>query len=991
MATTPTTSYPNYTNISEIKSYWLETIAPHYLDLNNINNYNSGIFGYVNEVMGNTTEDAFNATAIARREFYPVSAQFISSLYAMATLQSIDIPLCTPATCKAALIIPQNEIIENSTYEDGVYTCVIDNCLKIFAKDLQFMLDYPIIIISRKTTQWTHTAHYDITVSNTLNTNTSARYISNKVIKDAGTNYVALFIDCIRQLEMTEYSNVVIKDSIMDTITMDIDFDGSLANFEVFYKETSNSAEMQLTKVMINATTPSTPYVQYELINQNKLRFTFAYNSIFTPQYNSEIITRIYTSEGSDGNFNSFSEDLVCSSDSEKYPYNANMTILGKVNGSAMGGSDQMLTEEFRNTVLKAYSTNNTITTTSDLQIHFDDIADDIEHARVLFKKKRDDPLIRLWGAYCVIKDEDENVVPTNTLDIECLKSELVEDVTESVQRMSIYPGTIFEYKNDDSYVAVISKNEDGSGISSIFDINSLARDEGKHYFTNPFLIMINLSPNNVGYYLNSIDKYMAIEYTYINDSSAQQFIGGTLHVYRNAISGDRYYTFRMNITPASDLDINTLITQPDSSADDNEIRAKYNGRVKSSEIYTDDAIGANYIRYTIEYDVDDEGEKYQHIQASNTLPIGKASVTGYKMNLKVGDTFIQDDILATKRVTDLGQLFIMGDLNYMLYANEYYMPFSIQDVDSSTGDVILEAYLGTDDTIDLAEKLTVNHGIYNKDGTENTFIAIDMANLILEMNVLYNNNGDNIQNKYTEYAGFNNFTLTNVYISDEGDTFDLINTLPFIRSTVDFVPGGDLDGDFKITISESPMIGAEWAADLKMYDYLVEKYASIDSKLNDAYTSLENNFSIDSKFYNTYGKARFYSVGNQVDTLSKLDSVKCKFHFGVSLNIISSTEQFITEFRDFIQDYIESDEKITSIGQDLYIMNMIAALRQNFSEIAYIEYYGFNSYDYMAQRIVGPDLEEYFEDFIPEFLNLEIVTDVNGTKHPNITVDILQ
>ena len=265
------------------------------------------------------------------------------------------------------------------------------------------------------------------------------------------------------------------------------------------------------------------------------------------------------------------------------------------------------------------------------------------------------------------------------------------------------------------------------------------------------------------------------------------------------------------------------------------------------------------------------------------------------------------------------------------------------------------------------------------------------MANLILEMNVLYNNNGDNIQNKYTEYAGFNNFTLTNVYISAEGDTFDLINTLPFIRSTVDFVPGGDLDGDFKITISESPMIGAEWAADLEMYDYLVEKYASIDSKLNDAYTSLENNFSIDSKFYNTYGKARFYSVGNQVDTLSKLDSVKCKFHFGVSLNIISSTEQFITEFRDFIQDYIESDEKITSIGQDLYIMNMIAALRQNFSEIAYIEYYGFNSYDYMAQRIVGPDLEEYFEDFIPEFLNLEIITDVNGTKHPNITVDILQ
>ena len=140
MATTTKTVYASYTNISDIKSYWYNQIAPNYLDFNNYNNYNVGIFGYVNEVMANTTEDAFNATAIARREFYPVTAQFASSLYTMAALQSIEIPLTTPATCKCALIIPQDEIIENSTYSDGLYECTIDNCLKIFAKDLQFML-----------------------------------------------------------------------------------------------------------------------------------------------------------------------------------------------------------------------------------------------------------------------------------------------------------------------------------------------------------------------------------------------------------------------------------------------------------------------------------------------------------------------------------------------------------------------------------------------------------------------------------------------------------------------------------------------------------------------------------------------------------------------------------------------------------------------------------------------------------------------------------
>ena len=70
--------------------------------------------------------------------------------------------------------------------------------------------------------------------------------------------------------------------------------------------------------------------------------------------------------------------------------------------------------------------------------------------------------------------------------------------------------------------------------------------------------------------------------------------------------------------------------------------------------------------------------------------------------------------------------------------------------------------------------------------------------------------------------------------------------------------------------------------------------------------------------------------------------------------------------------------------------MNLISELRSNFSEIGYIEYYGFNSYDYMAQKVVGPDLTDYQEAFIPEFLNLDILTDPNGSEYPNIIVDIL-
>lgn len=939
--------------------------------------------------MGNTVEDAFNAVAVARREVYPVMAQFTTSLYAMATLQSIEIPLTTPATCKCALIIPQDEIIENSTFNDGLYECTIDNCLKIFAGDLQFMLDYPIKIISKKTDKWMHTIHYDISVSNSLNHSTEARYISNKIIKDSGVNYVALFIDTIRQVEMTEISNVVIKDSIMDTISMDIDFDGNLANFEVFYKENANSEEVQLTKVMINGSTPGTPYVLYELVNTNKIRLTFKYNTIFTPKYNSEIICRIYTSQGEDGNFNSFSEDLVCSSDSEKYPYNSSMTILGKVNGSATGGMNQLLTEEFRNTILKAYSTNNTITTSNDLQLHFDDLADDISNVKILFKKKRDDPLIRLFGAYSVFKDEGENTIPTNTLNIEFLKSDFIEDLSSSVSRMSIKAGTVFEYKNADSYVIVPSRNSDGS-MKSILDIQSEV-NSGKMYFTNPFLIGINLNPNNVGYYMSSIDSYFPIEYTYVNDNSAQQFIGGTLSLYRNPILGSNYYRFRILLTSASDIDPETMISFNDSTSEENQIRAKYNGSVTAEEYYFDSENDYGYVRFTIEYDTDNEDEKIQYIQASSTAPIGKASVTGYEMQFGVGDSFIANDILATKRVTDLGNLLICGDLSYLLYSNGYYIPFSIQGFDESVQGYIMEAYIATNDEIDLSEKVTITHGIYDNTGSDNDNIAINMRDLILEMNVLYNNDGNNISNKYTTFTGLNNYTLTNTYISSEDKLFNLIDSLSYIRSTVDFLPGGTETGDYKLVVTESPLLGAFWAADSDQYDYFVTKYTSVNEQLNSAYYTLENNFSIDSKFYNTYGKAKFFTVGNNSDSMVKLDSVKCKFHFGVSLNTISSTDQFIESFRTFIKEYIEDDNKITTSGQDLYIMNMISEITANFNEILYIEYYGFNSYDYKAQKVIGPDLTDYQDDFIPEFLNLDILVDVNGEKYPNITVDILE
>ena len=980
-------SSANYTNIGDIKDYWLKNIAPNYFDFEDVNTYGTGIFGYINEVMGSTTEDAFNATNLARREFYPITAQYLSSLYKMATLQSIEIPLTVPAQCKCALIIPQDEIIENSTYSNGVYNCTIDSCLKIYADNLQYMLDYPINIISKKTDKWVHTTHYDINVDNSLSTNTRERYLSNQIIHEHGTNYVAIFIDTIRQVEMQQVSQVLIRDSILATSVMDVDFDGKLANFEVFYIENGNDKEVQLKKVMINAATPTVPFVYYEMINENKIRLTFKYNSVFVPKYNSEIICRIYTSQGSAGNFKKFDGDLICSSDSEKYPYNSNMTIVGKINGESYGGKDVLSIEDLRNKVIRAYSTNSTITTSSDLQLKFDEVSDSLDGVQVLFKKKRDDVFTRLFGAYALMKDEAGNILPTNTLNVVCNRSNIMSiDPTNEQNRVMIKPGTIYKYASEDSFIANIATKEDGTPLT-IMDIDS---DSNEFMFTNPFLIGININPNIVGYYLNTVDSNYAIDYTYVNDNSSVQFISGGVMMERNAILGQDYYKLTVKVTPSiDDMEYDSIVTPADTEAPDYEIRAKYNGNVESMTYYTDETTGDSYIRAKIVYDTDVEDEKIQYIQASTILGLNSTSKPGYEMKYKVGEDFIANDVLATKMPTDKNNLKIVADIDYKLYANNYYIPFALEKLDEDNNIYYFCAYLGTTDEIDLDSKIIINHGIYDKNNIENTFVPLKMKDFIIEVCVLYNNDGQNMPHKYSTYKGLNEYTYTNSYTTTSDSLGYFVEDLQFIRSDIDYLPGSS-ENDWKITISEVPMVKATWAIDHTRFVKFIDQYKSLDSIMQDIHYSLENNFSIDTKFYNTYGKAKFYTVGNTSDYMTNLDNVKISMRFGIKLNVQYNQDTFIPKFRAYVKDYIENSDNIGNAAQDIFILNLIADAKSYFSEIAYIEYYGFNIYDHMAQKIVGPSLDEYVDDFIPEFININTAYTVDGVAYPDINVTIL-
>lgn len=989
-----------YTSSAEIQEHWINNIAPNYFDFDSVNNYRSGVFGYVNEVMSTALMDTFHAVNIARREFYPVSAKYPQSIYKMAACQQLELPMATPATCRAVLILYRDEIIKNSTQTNGVYKCVIDNTAQIFADNMQFSLLYPIVILSNITNgEWTHTIHYDKSNHNSLDKNESSNYyITNTIIQQDGRECLLLAVNLI-QFKKETLTQLVTMDSSLQTVTMLFSFEGTLANFEAYYiEEPDVSKPVQLTKLMMGEAMIERPFCYYRLLNSNMIELSFPKNIYFTPELNSEIYLDVYTSLGADGNFDSFNGVLSCALESENYPYNNNMKMLGVLNGSSVNGKNCPTLEEYTQKVQNAYSTNNTITTTNDLQIVFDTMSDDPNN-KVKFRKRRMDAFSRDYGAFVLLKDPTGNVVPTNTLTV---KMKLNEFGTQNglFDRAYIKPGTIFEYDpaSDTSAIYTAKRAYDestGNELKLTDDLSKYDLDNSRFLYTNPFLIAVNPNPTLIGYYCNSIDITKSVEYSYINDLSVIQFIGSGLRVYRNAIDGENFYKFTLNISPTSSLDMKNIIVIP-SSQDNDEYyyRAEQNGKILSLK-YVE-----NQIICTILYE-DDSTAEIPVSSGVNLIDGEYEYSTGYQLHFNVYDTFVAGDILATLKVTDLGKIRACLNIKNVLHDNNLYIPMVIEEYNEELNIFTLCGYISTDDIID-GETIVIDHGILDVDALEYDDISIPSTNLQLEVVVFYHNEETNYTHKYSNFDYFKQYTMTNIYVENSDEGVSLLEHINFIKSSLDFVENDDLQDasslsddeadEYLLSIKEIPMVKATWIQSTKNFNYLINALMLDYNKLKDIYSRLENEYSIDLKFYNTYGKSKFFRVGFK-NQWSPLKNVNCSFRFGVCLTLMSTHSTFINDFREYVKSAIESINS-TASNQSIYILNLTHDIKKKFTEIGYVEYYGFDDYGCDVQKIEPtPTSEldaELLTSYIPEFINICSHIE-NGENVPNIDVDFLQ
>lgn len=1122
-------AFTDYTTSTNSFKAWIEEIAPNYFDFDATQLHYTGVFGYINEVMSQVELDTHHAVSIARREFYPTTALYRKNLFKMAALHKIGYPLASAATCVATLLFKEEELLKYATRVDGsTYNFVVDNSMIIMADDIPFMLDYPIVIVIKKTianpnisgnsidsysnkagviklseNRTYYTIRYDTTYNNTLNTQTD-KYIRNRVIPWAGENLLLIKVG-LRQCQRVIEEQSIVKSSTISTVTLDFEFDGNLCNFEVFYLEGDNDP-VQLQKLPLNSNPIKSPFCMYSMIDDNTIRLHFPDNAYFTPKFNSTIRVHIYTTLGEYGNFRVFNGSLTCQPQSEDYQYNNMITVQGMCEGSSIGGANIQNDEVFRSNIVYAYATNMVATTESDLQAYFDNRALTTKN-KILFFKRRDDVFERLYGAFMLLRDERENVIPTNSLDIDVLRKEMDINILDENETASdlrgciIKAGRVWEYFGPEwiqwgtteyklhpayQYIILTSQNvdevlnlRDGDGhrlkwrissgeiITLVEDEDIFMEDDGTEilnpvlysnamlrrlyymetnrlitlndgvteeteemYYTNPFLIHINRAHNAVGFYLNTVNEVKTLSLTKVNDKSYIQWIMNSMTVTRHAIRNENFYKLTIKIQPSiSDADLPTtlLISRDEMTKNDKEdeypmqIFAEDDGIVVGRKFidgavflvvkyYCNNMTEKGYTRYWTTPNMDitaNDGELVYIKISSSILNNGVDYMTNawYAPSYDVGETFAYGDLLATRNCKDLMVLRAIAELPDE--APDKYIPFVIEDYNADADYYTMSAYIATEDEISTDDRLVMTNGFFDS-ATSKAYtdrLNINPVDCRVRVSIFLQYDDRFAMGNDTNIPYLREHTLTNVYETDTNNYVSFLEPMNFIRSTLSPKPTtSDIIGDsYMMRVKEIPVVRSTWLKDINNINYLVSMIKKNYSFIESTYDLLENNYTIDMKFCNTYGKSRYYRIGIR-DDMRVMDRVNISIKFGIQLDLLSDMNTFKENFNRFIREYVESFNDVSNEGKAIQLMDLVTAINNEFDEITRIEFYGIDDDTAASSQNIESFTRDEIEnsvtvsngittmgylDYVPEFINIYLTYE-NGELVPQINITFL-
>ena len=893
-----------------IQKTWIEEVAPKYFNVDDISMLKAGLFGYINETFSNAFEDSLHMQTIMSKEIFPNKAVLPDSIYAYSALADYTDFYATGSVAPMVLVIKKDDILKEAVdnVKTGYKELIISRFSTIYINsEIPFIFDYDLKIICRpnKAGDYIISVQYVMDEKNDIS-DVKTPFLKSVVLLDGDEQFLYINLNA-RQLERTLVSNIVYTVDIAEILNFEVEYNGRLAGFNVYYYPNSLTKERKiLEKYLVNSSLPDSTvdFCMYNFSSSNKINISFSsHPSYFRPDFNSRLEIEVFTTLGEDGNFcyEGVDNSLDLRSNDENHDL-GHIEAYATIMGDAKGGKNEPSLYEIKQNVIKEFSTRKNIITESDLQRYFEDKS---ENCDIFFCKKRDDLIKRLYTAFILLRNDEDQVVPTNTIDAMFFEKDF-DNYSKDAPVLTLKTGTILEGCMGRTTFTKPEQKYDWSTLVQLdsnltVDYPASKEDPRTNYlYGTPFLIKVNTSPLFLSYYLNSIYEQNSLSYIYMDENSYEEFIMSAIDIKRNAVKEDFYtITAKLNTTARLDGMFNTYLSN------------------------------------------------------------GQHMISGY-------NSFAESHI----------KLYGLLKENDKFTGYIHFEPYILEE-----GTIHFRAKLVTDDYINTEDRFNIRESIFACSSlNENLRANFPLSNDKVSLQLLVYYDGYETKSKNGNYAklipGLDNYTLCNIY--ETNDPLQLFKNLNSIMSSnialkiydvaYDHIEGNDKIGKLYYKISKIPVIRYLYMYDEDNMKDIVRKLNYFKDIMTDALPDMENNFNLDTKFYNSYGESKFFSIGRNKENLDMTS-------ISISLNIKLNTEvtnDLIKELKTYISNFVETTN-ISETGY-LYISNLIRALENEFSEIQYIEFTGFNEYGADKQIIENnfTDLnslsKEQIVNFVPEY-----------------------
>lgn len=203
----------------------------------------------------------------------------------------------------------------------------------------------------------------------------------------------------------------------------------------------------------------------------------------------------------------------------------------------------------------------------------------------------------------------------------------------------------------------------------------------------------------------------------------------------------------------------------------------------------------------------------------------------------------------------------------------------------------------------------------------------------------------------FTE-PSFERYTMTNRFINDYRN-LELYKSMSMMRSHTKISKD---NGKYFITTNLIPFLKWNLPLDEQKMTFFIQALNNQYKAMEPVLSKISGNAFLDFKLFNTYGKSNNYYVGPQdgIDNLRDSNILLDDVYIKIKLRMAVYDRSLYTQTADEVKKEIISffDKLNNGDSMDVHVSNIIRNIESNHSNVKYIRFLGFNSYDANKQSI---------------------------------------